>query len=212
MCQDEDENKDKNQSFGWFWNLYMTYKLILQCIIVLRTWFVRHMLYPERKKTFVFGFVFVLSWHMLWPIKVSNCLMVRNTKNHKLLQKITMSEMEVIDCKNGNFYLSPKKMFDVTKRAVDKVLSPAHQMVRHQGQWFRITAHEFAPVTLRIENVKNKSHSFEVDLVPTIQLPSSMLNSAFGAELWYRIERMIRKVGITNGKQVSRLQLSNMMI
>ena len=142
--------------------------------------------------------------------------MVRNTKNLKLLQEITMSEMEVIDCKNGNFYLSPKKMFDVTKRAVDKVLSPAHQMVRHQGQLFRVTAHEFAPVTLRIENVRNKSHIFEVDLVPTIQLPSSMLNSAFGAEcLWCRIERMIRKVGITNGKQVSRivsLQLSNVMI
>ena len=141
--------------------------------------------------------------------------MVRNTKNLKLLQEITMSEMEVIDCKNGNFYLSPKKMFDVTKRAVDKVLSPAHQMVRHQGQLFRVTAHEFAPVTLRIENVRNKSHVFEVDLVPTIQLPSSMLNSAFGAVLWYRIESMIRKVSFTNGKQVSRitrLQLSNMMI
>ena len=126
-----------------------------------------------------------------------------------------MSEMEVIDCKNGNFYLSPKKMFDVTKRAVDKVLSPAHQMVRHQGQLFRITAHEFAPVTLCIENVENKSHIFEVDLVPTIQLPSSMLNSAFGAELWYGIEKIMRKVGFTNGKQVSRitrLQLSNMMI
>ena len=138
--------------------------------------------------------------------------MVRNTKNLKLLQEITMSEMEVIDCKNGNFYLSPKKMFDVTKRAVDKALSPAHQMVRHQGQLFRVTAHEFAPVTLRIEN---KSHVFEVDLVPTIQLPSSMLNSAFGAVLWYRIESMIRKVSFTNGKQVSRitrLQLSNVMI
>ena len=57
MCQTE--NKDKIQSFGSLWNLYMTYKLILQCIIVLRTWFVRHMFYPERKKTFVFGLVFV---------------------------------------------------------------------------------------------------------------------------------------------------------
>ena len=33
--------------------------LILQCIIVLRAWLVRHRLYPERTKTFVFGFVFV---------------------------------------------------------------------------------------------------------------------------------------------------------
>ena len=59
MCQDEDENEDKNQSSGSFWNLCMTNEPILQCIIVLRAWFVRHRLYPERTKTFVFGFVFV---------------------------------------------------------------------------------------------------------------------------------------------------------
>ena len=61
MCQDEDENEDENQSFGSFWNLCMTNEPILRCIIVLRAWFVRHRLYPERTKTFVFGFVFVLA-------------------------------------------------------------------------------------------------------------------------------------------------------
>ena len=59
MCQDEDENEDENQSFGSFWNLRMTNEPILQCIIVLRAWFVRHRLSPEQTKTFVFGFVFV---------------------------------------------------------------------------------------------------------------------------------------------------------
>ena len=59
MCQDEDENEDEHQSFGSFWNLCMTNEPILQCIIVLRAWFVRHSLYPERTKKFVFGFVFV---------------------------------------------------------------------------------------------------------------------------------------------------------
>ena len=59
MCQDEDENEDNNQSFGSFLNLCMTNKPILQCIIVLRAWFVRHSLYPQRTKKFVFGFVFV---------------------------------------------------------------------------------------------------------------------------------------------------------
>ena len=55
MCQYEDEN----QSFGTFSNLCMTNEPIFQCIIVLRAWFVRHRLYPERPKTF--GFVFVLA-------------------------------------------------------------------------------------------------------------------------------------------------------
>ena len=55
MCQDEDENEDKHQSFGSFGNLCMTNDPILQCIIVLRAWFVCYRLYPERTKTFVFG-------------------------------------------------------------------------------------------------------------------------------------------------------------
>ena len=59
MCPDEDENEDEHQSFGSFWNLCMMNKPILQCIIVLRAWFVRHRLYPEQTKTFVFRFVFV---------------------------------------------------------------------------------------------------------------------------------------------------------
>ena len=43
---DEDENDDENQSLGSFWNLCMTNEPILQCIIVLRTWFFCHRLYP----------------------------------------------------------------------------------------------------------------------------------------------------------------------
>ena len=57
MCQDENEN----QSFGSFWNLWVTNEPILYCIIILRAWFVRHRLYPERTKSFVYVFVFVLA-------------------------------------------------------------------------------------------------------------------------------------------------------
>ena len=65
MCQDEDEN----QSFGSFWNLSMMNEPILQCIIVLRAWFVHHRLYPEQTKTLVFGFVFVFVLAHEQPIK-----------------------------------------------------------------------------------------------------------------------------------------------
>ena len=74
MCQDEDENEDENQSFGSFWNLCVTNELTLQCIIVLKAWFVRHRLYPERTKTFVFGFVFVLAHEQ--PISKIKCCLV----------------------------------------------------------------------------------------------------------------------------------------
>ena len=52
ICQDKDENEDENQSFCSLWNLCMTNEPILQYIIVLRAWFVRHRLYPERTKNF----------------------------------------------------------------------------------------------------------------------------------------------------------------
>ena len=68
MCQVEDE--DEHQSFGSFWNLWMMNKPILQCITVLRAWFVCHRLYPEGTKTFVFVFVLVRAWfvcHRLYP-------------------------------------------------------------------------------------------------------------------------------------------------
>ena len=69
MCQDEDENEDEHQSFGSFWDLCMTNEPILQYIIVLRAWFVRHRLYPEQTKAFVFGFVFVFDLAHEQPIK-----------------------------------------------------------------------------------------------------------------------------------------------
>ena len=57
MCQDE--NEDKNQGFGSFWNLCVTDESIFQRIIVLRAWFVRYRFYPGQMKTFVFGLVFI---------------------------------------------------------------------------------------------------------------------------------------------------------
>ena len=78
MCQDEEENEDEHQSFGSFWNLCLTKEPILQCIIVLRAWFVRHSLHPERSKTFVFGLIFVLAHEQ----PVSKLLTIPQTHIH----------------------------------------------------------------------------------------------------------------------------------
>ena len=56
----QDENEDENQSVRSFWNLCVMNEQMIQGIIVLKAWFVRHRLYPERTKTFVLGFVFIL--------------------------------------------------------------------------------------------------------------------------------------------------------
>ena len=83
MCQDENENEDENQSFGSFWNLCMTNEPIFQCIIVLRAWFVRHRLYPERTKTFVFAFVFVFVLAHEQPIKLRLLVITRSVGAHR---------------------------------------------------------------------------------------------------------------------------------
>ena len=69
MYQDENENEDENQSVGSFWNLCVTNEQNLQCIILLKAWFVRPRLYPERTKNFVLGFVFVFVLAHEQPIR-----------------------------------------------------------------------------------------------------------------------------------------------
>ena len=85
MCQDEDENEDRNQSFCSFWNFCMTNEPILQCIIVLRAWFVRHRLYPERTKTFVFRFVFVFVLVHEQPMNSRHDPIIKIELRHKIL-------------------------------------------------------------------------------------------------------------------------------
>ena len=110
--------------------------------------------------------------------------------------------MKAIYTEDGRHYLNPKKLFEVTKSAVDKVLSPAHHMVEHKGQKYRVTAHERAPVKLHIESITDKSRVFDVDLVPTVQLPASLLKSGPYASLWSGIEEKMTKLGLEDGKQV----------
>ena len=66
-----------------------------------------------------------------------------------------------------------------------------------------VTAHEKAPVKLHIENIADKSRVFDVDLVPTVQLPASLLKSGPYASLWSGIEEKMTKLGLEDGgKQV----------
>ena len=89
--------------------------------------------------------------------------------------------MNAIYTEDERHYLDPKKLFEVTKSAVDKVLSPVHHMVEHKDQKYRVTAHEKAPVKLHIENITDKSRVFDVDLRPVhVVLPKSLILCVFG--------------------------------
>ena len=71
----------------------------------------------------------------------------------------------------GTKYLSPVKMFDLLKSSVDKVLTREAQSITHQGNMYRVTRHEFAPVTLKVVSLDSfQPVSFEIDLVPSIKL------------------------------------------
>ena len=52
---------------------------------------------------------------------------------------------------------------------MDKALTEMEHVFRYKRQVFRVTRHEFAPVTLKAVSV-NGQDSFEVDLVPAMQL------------------------------------------
>merc|ERR1711915_20183 len=79
---------------------------------------------------------------------------------------LTNSEEKITFEKDENKFLSPVKMFNLLKKAVDRVLTKMSLTLDYQGHEYRITRQEFAPVTLK---VVGNGMSFEVDLVPSIK-------------------------------------------
>ena len=74
---------------------------------------------------------------------------------------LTPSEEKITFSDQGVKYLSPIKMFNMIKKSVDRVLTEISLTVKFEGKTYRVTRHEYAPVTL---NVIGNGMSFEVDL------------------------------------------------
>ena len=71
----------------------------------------------------------------------------------------------------GTKFLSPIKMFSLLKSSVDRVLCNEDQTISHEGDMYRVTRHQFAPVTLRVVSLDIfQPMHFEIDLVPSIKL------------------------------------------
>jgi len=114
-------------------------------------------------------------------------------KNFALLRvtkpEMTGSERKVVFQEGGVDYISPKKMFELVKSSVDRALRTVG-VFYYQGSEFRVTRHEYAPVTLKISG---PGASFEVDLVPSLQFNFNSLPP----EVCGRVSRMSDRYNVT---------------
>ena len=79
---------------------------------------------------------------------------------------LTASERKIIFTDRGVDYISPEKMFGLLKSSIDRVLTGLDLRFDYQGQTYRVTRHEYAPVTIVCSGPET---FFEVDFVPSFK-------------------------------------------
>ena len=95
---------------------------------------------------------------------------------------INQTEEKIVDTDHYSSepvnYLSPVKMFNLVKSSVDRVLQSTGNTINYQGRIYRVTRHEFAPVTLKVVSLEDMDPvMFEVDLVPSLRLGLGALDN-----------------------------------
>ena len=114
---------------------------------------------------------------------------------------LSQSEEKILDTdhysqEQGTKYLSPIKMFNLIKSSVDKVLTNESQTIKFEGKIYRVTRHEFAPVTLKVVSLDDwDPMSFEIDLVPSLKLELEAL--AGNVTLKSHVTRMCGEYGVS---------------
>ena len=94
----------------------------------------------------------------------------------------------MIKDRQGNLAISPKKMFSVLHRAVDRALEEMEKKIIVNKETFHVTRSTGAPVIL---NVNGPGVKFTVDLVPAFKLDLSHLKIAC-ADLSTRVDDILR--------------------
>ena len=79
---------------------------------------------------------------------------------------LTASEKKIIFTDRGVDYISPEKMFGLLKSSIDRVLTGLDLRFDYQGQTYRVTRHEYAPVTMVCSR---QGIFFEIDFVPALK-------------------------------------------
>jgi len=106
---------------------------------------------------------------------------------------LSPSEEKITFNMHGVQYLSPIKMFNMIKKSVDRVLTEISLTVQYKGETYRVTRHEYAPLTLK---VVGNGMSFEVDLVPSIKFDFPALPPH--SELEQHVVSLCNKFGVAN--------------
>ena len=105
---------------------------------------------------------------------------------------LTPSEEKITVDSQGVKYLSPIKMFNLIKKSVDRVLTEMSVTIVYDGKAYRVTRHEYAPVTLK---VVGHGMSFEVDLVPSLKFDFKALPR--NSELERHVVPLCDEFGVT---------------
>lgn len=97
-------------------------------------------------------------------------------------------------------YLSPIKMFGLIKSCIDRVLSGHGHTILYKGRMYRVTRHEFAPVTLKVTSLEDlEPMQFEVDLVPSLQFDLDVLDG--NPDLQLHVQGLCEKYGVPRDKR-----------
>jgi len=96
---------------------------------------------------------------------------------------------------NNENEISPKDDFDFLKSTVDRALTAINHEFRYKRQIFRVTRHEFAPVTLKVVSI-NGQDFFEVDLVPAMYLNFNVLPRKIAEH----VEKIVSKFNVNSYK------------
>ena len=79
---------------------------------------------------------------------------------------LSISEWKVVFTERGVDYVSPEKMFGLLMSSIDRMLTELDRRFDYQGQTYRVTRHEYAPVTMVCSR---QGIFFEVDFVPALK-------------------------------------------
>jgi len=118
-----------------------------------------------------------------------DCSIVKIVKNFGWLkvtkQKLSASERGIVftDPATAENFISPQKMFDLLKSSIDRVLTGLGGTLQYQGQSYRVTRQEAAPVTLVCSG---SGINFQVDFVPSFKYDVRSLPG----EIYSRVENI----------------------
>ena len=87
-------------------------------------------------------------------------------------------EESILTYDESKAYLSPKKMFDLMKTALQSALEEMDYKIEDGGKMYKVTFEAKACLRLHIQSMDRSELTFDVDLVPVVELASHILKTS----------------------------------